>query len=134
MNVSQVYRRPPPDAAVLAEYEALPVGTSPQVFMDAAVVARDDDDIEVLSRAFTGDREGYANTHRQPTAATMARVAHDFAEAEDDIGEFDALMPLFYRNIFTFCTGLTLQILDLWLGSNRQRLFTPPVDFWQQIF
>ena len=53
-----MYKRPPPDVAVLAEYEALPVGTSPRVFMDATVVARDDADIEVLSRAFTGDREG----------------------------------------------------------------------------
>ena len=79
---------------MLAEYEALPVGTSPQVFMDAAVVARDDNDIEVLSRAFTGDREGYANTHRQPTAATMARVAHDFTAAEDDIGELNGCHDL----------------------------------------
>ena len=65
----------------------LPIGATPQSLIDASLVARNDADIEVLSRAFTGDREGYANTHRQPTAETMTRVAQDFAAAEDDAGE-----------------------------------------------
>ena len=83
---TQVYNRPPPDPAVIAEYEALPVGATPHSLIDASLVARNDADIEVMSKAFTGDREGYANTHRQPTAETMTRVAQDFSAAEDDAG------------------------------------------------
>lgn len=82
-----MYGLSPPDPAILAEYEALPIGATPQSLIDASLVARNDADIEVLSRAFTGDREGYANTHRQPTAETMTRVAQDFAAAENDAGE-----------------------------------------------
>ena len=85
--LAQVYNRPPPDPAVIAEYEALPIGATPHSLIDASLVARNDADIEVMSKAFTGDREGYANTHRQPTAETMARVAQDFSAAEDDAGE-----------------------------------------------
>ena len=45
---------PPPNPVVLAEYEALPVGTAPRAFMDAVVVARSEEDIEVLSKAVIG--------------------------------------------------------------------------------
>ena len=78
---------PAPDPVALAEYENLPVGATPQSVIDACLVARNEADIDVLSRAFTGDREGYANTHSQPTAETMSRAAQDFSAAQDDVGE-----------------------------------------------
>ena len=71
---------------MLAEYEALPAGATPPQFVQAAVVARSEEDIEILAKAFTGDREGYANTHRQSTAANMAKAGINFAAASDDTG------------------------------------------------
>ena len=82
---TQVYNRPPPDPAVIAEYEALPVGATPHSLIDASLVARNDADIEVMSKAFTGDREGYANTHRQPTAETMTRHRHRSSPTPTDL-------------------------------------------------
>ncbi len=82
-----MYHTQPPDPTVLADYEALSVGGTPQSLMDAALVARNEEDIGVLAKAFTGDREGYANNHRMPTAERMAKAAADFSFAGDDIGE-----------------------------------------------
>ena len=108
--LAQVYNRPPPDPAVIAEYEALPIGATPHSLIDASLVARNDADIEVMSKAFTGDREGYANTHRQPTAETMARVAQDFSAAEDDAGE-NHICSVLYRTIVSNLKAVPLTFI-----------------------
>jgi hypothetical protein len=78
---------PDPDSNVLREYEDLGVGNVPQSIQDATVIARSDDDLEVLSRAFTGVRQGYANNHQIPDAESLLRAANDWQRASDDIGK-----------------------------------------------
>jgi hypothetical protein len=60
----QVYGLPTPNAADLAEYEAL--DGVPQCLLDNAVVARTEQEAQALARAFVGDRNGYANNRDMP--------------------------------------------------------------------
>ena len=75
------------DEAVLKQYEALPVGATPQSIQDAALIARNDEDVDVLARAFTGDRQGYANTGQTLDAQEMVAAAQDSHLAVNDDGE-----------------------------------------------
>ena len=65
--VSQVYKLPEPDPAVLAEYMNAADG-APQSLIEAAVCARNEEDATALCKAFVGDREGYANVGQFPSA------------------------------------------------------------------
>lgn len=60
----QVYGLPTPNAADLAEYEAL--DGVPQCLLDNAIVARTEQEAQALARAFVGDRNGYANNRDMP--------------------------------------------------------------------
>ena len=82
-----MYKTPPPDPAVLAEYEALPPGTTPRSVQEAALFARNEEDATILARGFTGDRQGYANNLHIPNAEAMAAAALHSDQAEADDGE-----------------------------------------------
>jgi hypothetical protein len=53
--------------ATLAEYEEL--DGVPPVLLENAVHATTEEEAQNLAAAFTGDRQGYANTHQHPSAA-----------------------------------------------------------------
>jgi hypothetical protein len=97
----QVYNLPPPNEATLRDYDDLPLYTVPKSVQTAALIARNDEDVGVLARAFTGDREGYANNSQILNANEIMAAAQDFREAEDDNSEHlhDSILMILHNAI-----------------------------------
>ena len=71
-----------PASSLLARLEAM--NEAPDCLVNAALVARDTDEATLLARSFVGKRRGYANTHEEPSAETMAEKGMIHENAQDD--------------------------------------------------
>lgn len=71
-----------PDRALLDAYQTMDGVPAPLV--DAAITARTPEEALLLARAYVGKRRGYANTHDEPSAETIAERALDHRKAMTD--------------------------------------------------
>jgi hypothetical protein len=80
LSAQRKLERPPSD--VLARLDAMT--EVPDTLVEATLTARTTDEAGLMARALVGKRRGYANTHEEPSAQTMAEQGSIHANALDD--------------------------------------------------